>query len=75
MQSIRKILATNIKLLRKNKNISQEQLGFLSGLHRTYISDIECERRNVSIENIEKIAKVLNVQPYKLLIDESIKED
>ena len=39
--------------------ISQEELAQLSGLHRTYISDLERGRRNVALENIEKIANAL----------------
>jgi len=46
--------------------ISQEELAFLCGLHRTYISDIERGTRNVSLENIEKIARALNVSPKDL---------
>lgn len=49
-----------IRRLRQNKNISQEYLADLCGLHRTYISDVELGKRNVSLENIERIAIALN---------------
>ena len=50
-----------IRNLRQNRGISQEELADLCGLHRTYISDVELGKRNVSLENIERIAKALNV--------------
>lgn len=65
--------AINVKKYRLEAGLSQEKLAELADLHRTYISAIERERRNISIENIEKIADTLNVEPYKLLIDEENK--
>lgn len=50
-----------VRELRLSKNFSQETLADLCGLHRTYISDVELGKRNVSLENIEKIAKALGV--------------
>lgn len=51
-----------------DRGYSQEYLAELAGLHRTYISAIERERRNISIENIEKIAEALNIDAYLLLM-------
>lgn len=62
------IFAMNVKYYRQSKGISQEKLAELSGLHRTYISAIERERRNIAIENIENIASALEVEPYQLLM-------
>ena len=59
------IFATNVKRYRLAANLSQEKL---AGLHRTYISSIEREKRNISIENIKQIAHALDVDAYKLLI-------
>jgi transcriptional regulator with XRE-family HTH domain len=56
-----------MKNLRLNKNMSQEELAFSSGLHRTYISDVERGNRNISLSNIFKIAKALDVSPSRLL--------
>ncbi len=64
---LRKVFANNIKRIREEQKISQEELAFRCGLHRTYISDIERERRNVSIDNIEKIAKAFEINPEELL--------
>ena len=49
-----------VRKLRQAQKISQEELAERCGLHRTYISDIELGKRNVSLENIERIAAALN---------------
>ena len=46
---------------RLDKNLSQEDLADLCSLHRTYISDIELGKRNVSLTNIDKIAVALGM--------------
>lgn len=67
MADIREVLGKKIKQIRQKKKMSQEDLAFESELHRTYISDIERGARNVSIKNIEKIAKALNVSLKELM--------
>lgn len=64
---LRAIFAGNIKRLRKERGMSQEDLAFESGLHRTYISGIERGIRNVGLDNIGVIAKALGVAPDVLL--------
>jgi len=54
-------IADLIKEIRTEKNISQEHLSHLSNLDRTYISGIECYRRNISINSLEKIINALNI--------------
>ena len=61
------VLAENVKHYRKEAGLSQEDLAFETGLHRTYISSIERGKRNVSIENVAKIADALHKMPYQLL--------
>ena len=56
-----------VRLLRKKKGWSQEELGFRSDLHRNYIGGIERGERNVAIMNLEKLAKALGVRPRDLL--------
>ncbi len=58
---IRKLLGQKIRRVRTDKEISQEELAFISGLHRTYISEVERGIRNVSIDNIYKISKALDI--------------
>ena len=61
--------AVNVRYYRSKCGYSQEYLAELAGLHRTYISAVERERRNISIENIQHIAEALNIEPYLLLMD------
>lgn len=67
MATLRTILSNNMKKYREINNISQEELAYRCGLHRTYISDVERLNRNISIDNIEKIALALNVNASDLL--------
>ena len=63
----RRKLGEITRRLRKKQGLSQEELGFRSGLHRTYIGSIERAEQNVSIDNIHKIAKALKVSPKELV--------
>ncbi len=67
-KSLRGTLAFNIRLLRSENEISQEELAFRCDLDRTYISAVERCVWNVALENIEKIASALNVEPWQLLL-------
>jgi transcriptional regulator with XRE-family HTH domain len=60
------MLGTAIRERRRFLRISQEELAVRSGLHRTYLSDVECGARNPSIKTIEKIAHALQVPVVKL---------
>lgn len=66
-ENILRVFGNNVQQLRKAKGISQEKLAELAGLHRTYIGMIERAEKNVTLCNIEKIAKALNVQIKDLL--------
>jgi transcriptional regulator with XRE-family HTH domain len=50
-----------VRELRKEKGLSQEELSFKTGLHRTYIGMIERAEKNITLTNIEKIAKALDI--------------
>jgi transcriptional regulator with XRE-family HTH domain len=67
---LRQVLAKNIRRLRAELGISQEELAFRARVHRTYMSSIERGHRNVAIDNIEKIAAALEVKPHQLLLDD-----
>ncbi|NLL90829.1 MAG: helix-turn-helix transcriptional regulator [Ruminococcaceae bacterium] len=73
MNNLRTIFGKNLKKHRKEKGLSQEGLAELCGLHRTYISDVECFRRNISLDNIEKISNALNMKACVLLIEDGSK--
>jgi len=66
-KSARAILAENLVRLRTEKKWSQELLGFETGLHRTFIAHVERQARNISIDNLEKIAVAFGIAPYQLL--------
>ena len=65
----REQLARKIRELRQEKGWSQEDLAEVSGLHRTYIGDIERAERNISIDNIEKLAKAFKISITELFKD------
>jgi transcriptional regulator with XRE-family HTH domain len=67
-KSLRGTIAYNIRLLRFENGISQEELAFRCELDRTYISAVERCVWNVALSNIEKIANALNVEPWQLLV-------
>jgi len=56
-----KRLGEKIREIRLERGLSQEKLALLSGLHRTYVGAVERGERNVTLKNIEKLAKTLNV--------------
>lgn len=60
----------NVRRIRKEKGLSQEELAYKADLHRTYIGMIERAEKNITITNIEKIAKALNVSISSLLDNE-----
>ena len=58
---IKVLVGKRVKELRNRLGVSQEELADLAGLDRTYVTSVECGRRNISIVNIEKLAKALKV--------------
>lgn len=63
------ILATNIRQRRKARGLSQQDFALDIEMDRTYIGGVERGERNVSIDNIERIAKGLEISPYLLLTE------
>lgn len=68
-----KVFGTNLKKYRIAMGLSQESFADKCGMHRTYISSIECYRRSISLENIQRIADALQIETYKLFIDDEWK--
>ena len=64
-----KVFGSNVRKFRKEKQISQEKFAEICGMHRTYIIDIECFRRSISLDNIQKIADALEIETYKLFLE------
>ncbi len=65
--SARARLAKNLRLLRARDGLSQEALADLVDLHRTYVGSIERSERNVSLDNVEKLATALKIDICELL--------
>lgn len=63
----RETFAANVRRLRVANGISQEALAALARLHRTYVGSIERAERNVSIDNMEKLAVALGVPLAELV--------
>lgn len=68
---ILKVFAHNVRYYREQQGVSQEAFAEKCGLHRTYISAVERQKRSISLNNIQKIADALEVDTYKLFIDPS----
>ncbi|MCX7584891.1 helix-turn-helix domain-containing protein [Phenylobacterium sp. 58.2.17] len=64
---LRRVLAANVRRLRKAQGFSQEGFADACGLHRTYVGAIERAERNVSIDNIERMARALAIPGHELL--------
>ena len=64
----RELLAINIVRLRREKGWSQEDLALEAGLHRTFVAHVERQVRNISIDNIERLANALQVSIHSLLL-------
>ena len=65
-----KVFGANVKKHRIQVGLSQEAFAEKCGLHRTYISAVECYRRSISLENIQRIADALGVETYRLFMEE-----
>ena len=66
-ENILKVFGENVQKYRKEQHISQEKLAEVASVHRTYIGMIERAEKNVTLRNMEKIAKALNIHITELL--------
>ena len=64
-----KVFGDNLKKYRTQLGLSQEAFAEKCGLHRTYISAIECYRRSIALENVQRIADALEIETYKLFME------
>ncbi len=68
------LVGKNVRAYRELMGISQERLADIAGLHRTYITQVEQGKRNLTVISIFKIAKALEIEPPLLLIPDSWKK-
>lgn len=66
--SARGVLAKNLIRLRQEREWSQERLALEAGLHRTFVAHVERHARNISLDNLEKLAIAFGVETYSLLL-------
>ena len=66
--SLTKIVSDNVRYYRHKAGLTQEAVGYKSKLHPDYIGRLERGQESISIPNLEKLAKVLKVDPYVLLM-------
>ncbi len=64
---LRQVVAGNVRRVRKAAGLSQEAFAEACDLHRTYVGAIERAERNVSLDNIEKMARALGLAGWELL--------
>ena len=60
-------LGDNIRQVRKKKGYSQEEFAYIAGFSRSYYTEIETGKRNISVLNLIKIIKALNVDPNEII--------
>lgn len=68
-RTARQVLAANLRQLRKAVGLSQEALADHAGLHRTFVGSVERSERNISLDNVERLAKALGVSMSQLLAE------
>ncbi|REE67017.1 helix-turn-helix protein [Paenibacillus taihuensis] len=66
--NVLEIIGRRIRDLRKQRGLSQEQLGEMAGVHFSYIGKIERAEKNVTVVNLEKIAAALGVSFFDLFL-------
>ena len=66
-QSVRQLFSQNVRKARLAKGLSQEDLAELASLHRNYVGGVERGERNISIDNMEKLARALGTTIAKLV--------
>lgn len=66
---ILKVFAQNVRRYREAQGLSQEEFAEKCGLHRTYISAVERQKRSISLNNIQKIADALGIETYLLFVE------
>ena len=64
---LQRIAGANIRAIRKQRGVSQEQLADALGVHRTYMGGVERGERNLTLRSLERLAERMGVDPVTLL--------
>lgn len=64
--SLAVLFGMHLRQIRLKMNMSQEDFAWMIGVHRTYLGQLERAEKNITIKNIEKIAKALKINPQDL---------
>lgn len=72
-KSLNVLFGLRIRQLRMERHMSQEEFAWMVGLHRTYLGQVERAEKNITLKNIEKIAKALNIDPKELFKFDDLK--
>lgn len=64
---LRAIVARNLRVLRRQKELTQEELAYKAGINRNYVGQIEREEKSPTVDTIEKLAKALGMKSMDLL--------
>jgi transcriptional regulator with XRE-family HTH domain len=65
--SLNEIVGINLREIREERGLSQEDFAEVCGLHRNYLSSIERGERNITLDTLSQIAAAINVSPIQLL--------
>jgi transcriptional regulator with XRE-family HTH domain len=68
--SLRVLFAANVRRFRLRRGLSQEKLADLAGLHRTYVGSVERGERNISIDNVGRLAEALGASAAELVSEQ-----
>ena len=65
--NLQRTVGENLRRIRRERGLSQEKFADTLGVHRTYMGGLERGERNLTLKSLEKIARVLEVDPLELL--------
>jgi transcriptional regulator with XRE-family HTH domain len=66
--SLRAVVARNLRVVRKQKGFTQEELADLAGINRNYVGQIEREEKSPTIDLLERLVVALDVEPEVLFL-------
>ena len=70
--NIREIFALNLRTLRNDKGLSQEELAHRANVHRTYVSSLERCVYSPTIDMVDGLARILGVETFELLVSKRL---